>query len=123
MGTYKSWRITSEAYLSQDELNRIAEQIKLGYINGQVYTENFLPSKSTQQLKAVMNEEPEVDYSNYLQKCRDLIKQGATLQAVKHYRDATQSGLRDAKLAIDEMLEDMRSTGELQTVQSLRWGG
>ena len=122
MGTYKSWRIVSEDYLNQDELNQIVVQIKSGCINGQVYSENFLP-KSTELLKTVLNDEHEDDYSNYMQECRDLIKRGSILVAVKVYRDATQMGLRNSKLAIDALIEEMTTSGELPVIQPTRRRG
>lgn len=52
-------------------------------------------------------------FPDYLQVCKNLIKEGKFLNAVKYYKEATNTGLKFAKDSMDNLRNLMRNNKEI----------
>jgi hypothetical protein len=99
----KTWQLSSDENLTDDDRRKIANEIIQGSNGGMFYS--VLENKTSNQLNEIHSITP----ISIIDDCKALIKQGSILAAVKFYKEETGTGLREAKDFIDNLREDLKN--------------
>lgn len=97
----KTWNLTSDEELTEDDRNKIVNEILQGSNGGIIYSTDYSISNNTSTSTPSKN--------NCIPECIELIKEGSILGAIRFYKDQTGVGLRDAKRFIDDLREKIKS--------------
>lgn len=100
----KSWKLTSDYELTDADHKYIADQILNGCTAGEFYSVDETYTES---------EETRYDKKYFIDRCKDLIKNGQLLGAVKLYKESTGKGLYDSKQDIDALRASMKLNNEI----------